>query len=116
MILLFATFLLSLYLQGFLWKIPLSYHQFVKNLLPTVVVKYDDFDGKNPFDPIKLEGALLNPDGYNVEKHDITSALITYHTLSKMPNRSPLLLHFSLGRDMSVDTIIGIPFIKYLKL
>ena len=77
---------------------------------------YEEFNGDNPFDPIKLEGALLNPDDYDAGKHGVLSAVITYHTPFQLSNGSKLQLAFALGQDMSVDSIIGIPLIKELKL
>ena len=71
---------------------------------------------KNPFDPIKLCGALLDLSDYNVEKHGILSAVITYHTPFKSTEGKPITFSVALGADMSVDTIIGIPFIKELAL
>ena len=40
----------------------LVYHQFIREQLLVAVVKYKNFNGNNPLDPIKLAGALLDPD------------------------------------------------------
>ena len=94
----------------------LAYHQYIKEVLPAAVASYEEFNGVNPFDPIKLEGALLDPEEYCADKHSILSAVITYHTPLKLSNGEPVTISFALGKDTSIDTIIGIPFIKEMKL
>ena len=41
-----------------------------------MVAKFETFDGDNPFDPIKLCGAITSPDDYDADKHGILSAFI----------------------------------------
>ena len=91
-------------------------HNFIRKKTPSAVAAYEEFNGKNPFDPIKLCGALLDPSDYNAEKHGILSAVITYYTPFKSIEGKPITFSVALGVDMSVDTIIGIPFIKELNL
>ena len=91
-------------------------HNFIRRKTPSAVAAYEEFNGKNPFDPIKLCGALLDPADYNAEKHGILSAVITYHTPFKSTEGKPVTFSVALGADMYVDTIIGIPFIKELAL
>ena len=94
----------------------LSYHNFIRKKLHDAVKKYEEFNGSNPFDPIKLSCALLDPSDYNADTHGILSAVITYHTPFKNADGKDVVLSFALGCDMSVDTIIGLPFIKAMKL
>jgi hypothetical protein len=91
-------------------------HNFIRKKTPSAVAAYEKFNGKIPFDPIKLCGALLDPSDYNAEKHGILSAVITYYTPFKSIKGKPITFSVALGVDMSVDTIIGIPFIKELNL
>ena len=94
----------------------LGYHNYIKSALPSAVLKFEEFNGSNPFDPIKLEGAILNMSDYDAQKHGILSAVITYRTPFKLPSGGNMSLSFALGKDMSVDTIIGMPFIKNFQL
>ena len=94
----------------------LTYHTFIKDKIPGAVKRYEEFNGSNPFDPIKLSGALLDPGDYDVDKHGILSTVITYHTPFKSVSGDKISLSFALGRDMSVDIIIGLPFIKEMRL
>jgi len=95
----------------------LKQHKFIMDKISAAVAKYEEFNGTNPFDPIKFSGALLDPDDYDAEKHGILSAVITYHTpLKEIISGKSVILSFALGADMSVGTIIGLPFIKQMKL
>ena len=55
-------------------------HNLIKEKSPSAVAMYEEFDGTNPFDPIKLCGALLDPADYDAKKHGILSAVIGYHS------------------------------------
>ena len=85
----------------------------IRKTVPTAVY---EFDGSNPFDPIKLCGALLDPSDYDSTKHGILLAVICYHTPYSTIEGKKVLLCFALGADMSVDTIMGIPFIHELSM
>ena len=95
----------------------LNYHRdVIKRKMPAVVHSFEQFDGSNPFDPIKLCGALIEDESYSQEKHGILSAVIRYNTPFKHQDGTPVLLSFALGVDMSVDSIIGIPFLREIDL
>lgn len=94
----------------------LALHLHFRKCVPTAVTDYEQFDGPNPFDPIKLCGALLDPSDYDSIKHGILSAVIRYHTPYSTVQGKKVVLCFVLGADMSVDTIMGIPFIHELAM
>ena len=94
----------------------LALHLHIRKCIPSAVADFEIFDGTNPFDPIQLCGALLNPSDYYSAKHKIMSTVIRYHTPYSTIGGTDVLLCFSLGVDMSVDTIIGISFIHELSM
>ena len=84
---------------------------------PDLVVEYEAFDGENPFDPIKLYGAITDPSQYNENDHGILKAVIRYKTpFLYTATNEPVVLSFALGDDVSVDTIMGLPSIEELEL
>ena len=95
----------------------LAYHQFIRATAPEIVHSYEDFNGDKPFDPIQLSGAIINPDNYDASSHGILSAVIRYKTpYVHATTKEPVLLAFALGTDMSVNSIIGLPFILDIEL
>ena len=93
----------------------LSYHQSLKSKRPDLIHSYEEFNGTNPFDPIKLCGAISDPSMYDTEKHGILSAVIRYRTPYTISG-TPCIIAFALGKDVSVNSIIGIPMITELQL
>jgi len=84
---------------------------------PNAVAEYEEFDGSNPFDPIKLCGAITNPNQYDQAQHGILTAVIRYRTpFVHASSGKPILLSVTLGKDVTVDTIFGIPFISSLQM
>ena len=47
----------------------LPYHDFIQQRSPGIVAKYETFDRSNPFDRIKICGAITDPSEYDVSKH-----------------------------------------------
>ena len=95
----------------------LSYHRdVIMKKIPETIASFEEFNGSNPFEPIKLLAAITEPSAYDASKHGILSAVVRYHTPFKLPNGSPFILSFALGEDMSVDSILGIPLIKELQM
>ena len=94
----------------------IALHMNIRKTVPTAVSDYEEFDGSNPFDLIKLCGALLEPSDYDSTKHGILSVVIHYHTPYSTLEGKKVLLCFALGADISVDTIMGIPFIHELAM
>ena len=83
---------------------------------PAIVARYEEFDSEDPFDPIRLCGAITNPKDYDKSKHGILSTVIEYHTAYCHQNGSPFKLTLALGQDMSVNSILGLPSIMACEL
>jgi len=90
----------------------LPYHNEIVKHHPSVVKRLKYFNGKNPFEPIKLCGAITHPSDYDSEKHGILSAVVEYHTPYKYRNGEPVLLAIALGNSMTVNTILGFSTIR----
>ena len=89
----------------------LDYHENIWKNHPKVVARYEKFDGENPFDPIKLCGAINNPKDYDESKHGLLSAVIEYYTPYKYSDGSAFTLTLALGVGMAVNSILGLPTI-----
>ena len=94
----------------------LTYHKFIKDKIPGAVKRYEELNGSDAFDPIKPSGSLLEPCDYDVDNYGLLSAVVTYYTPFKSVSGDTTSLALALGCDMPVDTIIGLPFIKEMKL
>jgi len=57
----------------------LALHRHILATLPSVLAEFVEFNGDNPFKPIKLCSALINPAEYDGAKYRILSAVIRYH-------------------------------------
>ena len=95
----------------------LAYRQHIHKIAPNLVHSYESFDGPEPFDPIRLTGAICDPADYSSYSHRVLSAIIRYNTpFIDDITPEPILLSFALGKDMSVNAIVGIPLIRQLRL
>jgi hypothetical protein len=83
---------------------------------PHIVAEFIAFDDANPFEPIKLAGAVSNPDSYDHETHGQLTAVIRYHTPYTDPAGHPITLSFGLGHHVAVNSIIGWPVILDLSM
>ena len=93
----------------------LSYHQSLKKIRPELIHSYEEFNGTNPFDPIKLCGALKDTSDYSTATHGILSAVIRYKTPFVI-NGKKITISYALGKDVAVNSILGIPTITELQL
>jgi len=95
----------------------LSYHKLIMKKQPELVAEYEEFNGSNPFDPIKLCGAITNPEMYDEQQHGVLTAVIRYRTPFVFSgSKTPVTLSIALGKDVTVDTIFGLPFIASLEM
>ena len=78
---------------------------------PNYVYSYEAFDGPNPFDPIKISGAISDPADYVEAKHGQLAAVIRYVTLYHDVKGNHLVFAVAFGTDMLVNTILGMPAI-----
>ena len=87
----------------------LPYHTQIIKRYPSLVAKLKHFDGSNPFEPIKLCGAITDPSAYDNAKHGILSAVVEYHTPYCYLDGKLYKFALALGNSMSVNNILGIP-------
>lgn len=92
----------------------LPYHLQIMRENPNVVASYEQFDDSNPFEPIKLGGAIRHPDDYDATIHGQLTAIIRYRTGCFCHDGSPINISFGLGHDMTVNSILGMPTIRDL--
>ena len=92
----------------------LPYHLWIMRENPDIVASFERFDDSNPFEPIKLGGAIRHPDDYNESMHGQLTAIIRYKTPYVDTAGNPIRISFGLGNDMTVNTILGMPIIKDL--
>jgi len=76
---------------------------------PHLVHSFEMFNDENPFSPLKLYGAIANPDTFNTQEHGALTAVIRYYVHPQSPTASPHLLTVALGNDVQVNTILGWP-------
>ena len=87
----------------------LKLHQWIITTNPDIVEIQIKFDDKNPFDPIRLNCAL---DEENENLRGTVTSLVTYVTRYNNSDEKPILLSFSLRKDVAVNAIIGKPTLK----
>jgi hypothetical protein len=89
-----------------------AFHKTLAILHPRCVAEFVEFDDLlNPFEPVRLTGAITDPDSYDPESlHGSLRAVITYHLPYTFVDGSPVKLSIALGTDVSVNTILGWPF------
>jgi hypothetical protein len=92
------------------------YHDRSRKLQPELVHAYESFDEMNPFKPIRLIGALRNPDDVSQEVTGALTAVIRYKTPYVDCNGNPVLLSFALGDTVSCYTILGLPAINGMNM
>ena len=80
-----------------------------------MVVQYEECNDNRPFTPLGLDCAIPTADAANSLDGKLT-AVVTYATRYKLPNGEYATVKFGLGKDITVNAIVGIPTIKLLKL
>jgi hypothetical protein len=70
-----------------------------------LVAEFISFDDSNPFEPIKLGGAIRDPSDFDAADHGNPTAMIRYYTPYTNVSGSPITLSFDLGSDATVNTI-----------
>lgn len=87
---------------------------------PRMVTEFREFNDEDPFKPIKLGGAVMDPDTYDEEgvkeEHGALTAVMRYLTDLYFPDRTQLVLSFALGKEVADSTILGWPTIEDLNL
>jgi hypothetical protein len=92
------------------------HHDRIRQLHPELVHAYESFDKINPFEPIRLSGALRNPDDVSQEVTGALTSVIRYKTPYVDCNCNPVLLSFDLGDTVSCNTILGLSAINGMNM
>ena len=87
----------------------LLFHMYIASQHPDVVHNVRFFDSNDPFEPIKLEGAVTDPKDYDASRHGLLTAVIQYKTSFKTKCGNPISLSIAIGSDVSTNTIFGLP-------
>jgi hypothetical protein len=89
----------------------LTFHLWLKSERPDLVAEFISFDDENPFEPIKLSGAISDPADFDASNHGNLTAVIRYYTPYTDTSGSPITISFALGSDVTVNTIFGLPML-----
>jgi hypothetical protein len=89
----------------------LLFHLWLKSERPDLVADFVSFDDSNPFEPIKLGGAIRDPSDFDATDHGNLTAVIRYYTPYIDISGSPITISFALGSDVTVNTIFGLPML-----
>lgn len=89
----------------------LDFHLWLMSERPDLVAEFNSFDDQNPFEPIKLGGAIRDPSEFTATDHGNLTAVIRYFTPYTDTHGSPITLSFALGPDVTVNTIFGLPML-----
>jgi hypothetical protein len=87
----------------------LVFHVYVASQYPDAVESLRFFDSNDPFEPIKLEGAVSDPSDYDASRHGLLTAVIRYKTPYKTTAGQNVAISIALGTDVSTNTIFGLP-------
>ena len=93
----------------------LPFHAWIASMHPSAVAEFRYHNGRAPFAPVKLEGAVTDRTGTTDSNHGLLTAVIRYKTAYVDSDGSPITLSFALGNDVSTNTIFGLPTITALK-
>jgi hypothetical protein len=89
----------------------LLYHLWLMSERPDLVAEFVSFDDSNPFEPIKLGGAIRDPDDFDASDHGNLTAVVRYYTPYTDISGSSITVSFALGSDVTVNTIFGLPML-----
>jgi hypothetical protein len=89
----------------------LLFHLWVKSERPDLVAEFVKFDDSNPFEPIKLGGAICNPADFDCVDHGNLTAVVRYYAPCVDQSGSAITISFALGSDVTVNTIFGLPML-----
>jgi hypothetical protein len=93
------------------------FHQWVITTYPDLVLSFEQFNDANPFEPIKLVGAIKNPADFDAAAHGQLTTVVCYHLpYTIVPSGESPVLCIALGTDVAVNTILGWPVIEDLEI
>jgi hypothetical protein len=87
----------------------LPFHMYVASQHPDAVESLRFFNSDDPFEPIKLEGAVSDPADYDASQHGLLTAVILYNTPYKTKAGHSISVSIALGTEVSTNTIFGLP-------
>ena len=87
----------------------LPFHMYIASQHPDAVLSVRFFNSDDPFEPIKLEGAVADPADYDASRHGLLTAVIQYKTPYQTVSGQHISLFIALGSDVSTNTIFGLP-------
>ena len=89
----------------------LALHQWIITTKPEIVHNYIQFDDENPFYSIIFKCTLVQDSNVPLpdKQDEKLTAIVTYKTLYVDENYNSVHLSFGLGRDVTVNFIIGKP-------
>ena len=87
----------------------LPFHVWIASQYPETVESLRFFNSNDPFEPIKLEGAVSDPADYDASRHGLLTAVIRYKTPYVTINGERVSMSVALGADVSTNTIFGLP-------
>lgn len=87
----------------------LRFHVWIASQYPEAVESLRFFNSDDPFEPIKLEGAVSDPADYDASRHGLLTAVIRYKTPYITTDNESVSLSIALGNDVSTNTIFGLP-------
>ena len=90
------------------------FHWYLMSEYPEVVHSYEEFNDANPFEPIKLAGAIRDPANLTADICGELTAVIHYFTPFYCSDGSPCVIAFTLSDSVNVNTILGWPTIAHL--
>ena len=94
----------------------LQFHCWIMSQYPHLVSDFHMFDDTNPFEPIKLLGAVTNSDSYDADTHGQLTGVIRYFTPYVDTHNQPITISFGLGENVAVNSIIGWPAILDMQM
>jgi hypothetical protein len=97
----------------------LAFHLWVMSNYPDIVDSFEAHDGPHPFRPVDIAGAVKSSDASSSSVPTTVgslTAVIRYKTPYRLPDGTPFLFEVSLGKDVEVNTIMGLPDIQKLSL
>jgi hypothetical protein len=89
----------------------LKFHLWLMSEWPDLVAEFISFDDANPFEPIKLSGAIRNPSNFAAADHGTLTAVVRYYTPYTNVSGSPITVSFGLGSNITINTIFGLPML-----
>jgi hypothetical protein len=89
----------------------LLFHLWLKAERPDLVAEFISYDDANPFEPIKLGGAISDLSDFESSAHGNLTAVIGCCTPHIDPLGTPITISFALGSNVTVNTIFGLPML-----